>query len=227
MEEAYFIFNNILSLDYLTISKLPSIVRAQKNIIKTEIDGRDGFLTQDLGNYKGTIKTCEAWIKDLSYIDYISSWLTGSSDVIFSNEPDKIYKATIINQISFDLVARDFHTFLIQFDCQSHKYSINNPIITLTSAGTIYNATGTNSKPIIKLYGTGSITITINGDIINLTNVVNYVTIDSDLMDCYKDSQLMNQYMIGDFPLLIEGNNTISYTGNVSKIEVTPNWRYL
>lgn len=227
MEEPYFIFNNVSSTDYLTISKLPSIVRAQKNITKTELVGRDGFLTHDEGTYKGTIKTVECWIKDLKDIDYLSSWLTGSSDVIFSNEPDKIYKCTIINQIEFSLVARDFHTFLIQFEAQPHKYSINNNVITLTALGTIYNPTGTIARPIIKLYGTGAITLTVNGNITNLTNISSYVTINSDLQDTYKDSQLMNNYQVGDFPVLIPGNNTISFTGTVTSIEITPNFRYL
>lgn len=227
MEDPYFIFNNVSSADYLTISKLPSIVRAQKNITKIEIDGRDGFLTFDDGSYKGTVKTVECWVKDLKDIDYISSWLTGSSDVIFSNEPDKIYKCTIINQISFDLVARDFHTFLIQLEAQPHKYSINNDVITLTSSGTIYNPTGTIARPIIKLYGTGAINLTINSKVINLTNIVGYVVINSDLQDAYKDSTLYNNYMVGDFPMLIPQNNTISWTGTVTKIEITPNWRNL
>lgn len=227
MEEWNFIFNNESSLDYLTVSKLPSIFKAQKDITKIEIDGRDGFLTQDDGSYKGIIKTVECWVKDLSYIDYLCNWLTGSSDVIFSNEPDRVYKATIINQIQFDVVARDFHTFLIQFDCQPHKYAIDNNTIVLTSSGNVFNPAPTFSKPLIKIYGSGAINLTINGNVIKLTNISGYVTINSEMMDCYKDLQLMNNYMIGDFPSLISGNNIISWTGTVSKIEITPNFRYL
>jgi len=227
MKQAYFIFNNISSEDYLMVNTLPSIIKAQKDIEKIEIVGRDGFLTKDNGAYKGILKTVECTIMDLDNIDYICSWLDGSSDVIFSNEPDKIYKATIINQIEFKKVAVTFHTFIIQFDCQPHGYSIDNSIITLTSAGTIYNSGSANSKPIIKVFGTGAITLTVNGNIVNLTNIVDYVTINSDLMDCYKDTLLKNNDMSGEFPIIISGNNTISWIGNVTKVEITLNSRWI
>lgn len=69
--------------------------------------------------------------------------------------------------------------------------------------------------------------MTINSKVINLTNIVGYVVINSDLQDAYKDSTLYNNYMVGDFPMLIPQNNTISWTGTVTKIEITPNWRNL
>ena len=37
----------------------------------------------------------------------------------------------------------------------------------------------------------------------------------------------MNNRMSGDFPTLSPGNSTISWTGNVTYLTVTPNWRYL
>jgi len=227
MSMPYFIFNNINSLDYLTVNELPPIVRAERNIDKIEIPGRDGFLTEDYGTYKGIPKPVKCTIKDLSQIDYINSWLTGSGDVIFSNEPDKVYKGTIINSYEFAKILLTWHNATIQFDCQPHKYSIDNSIITLTTSGTVFNPGTANSKLVIKIYGTGSIDLTINGSVIHLTNVVDYVTIDSSLMDCYKDTNLKNNYMSGDFPEFILGENTISWTGTVTKIEITPNWRYL
>jgi len=63
--------------------------------------------------------------------------------------------------------------------------------------------------------------------VVNLTNVSEYVTINSDLMDCYKDTLLKNNDMNGEFPVLIVGNNTISWTGIVTKVEITPNFRYI
>lgn len=221
----FFIWNGIKS-DDLIINKLPNVIKAAKDITKTEVQGRDGFLTQDNGSYKSVVKSVECTMKDLERIDFICSWLTGSGEVTFSNEPTKVYKATIINQIEFERVVATFHSFIIQFDCQPHKYDIDNELITLLTSGSVYNA-GTTCKPIIKIYGTGAIDLTINSTIINLTNVDGYVTIDSDLIDCYKDAELKNNYMNGDFPELVNGTNNISWTGSVSRIEIIPNWRYV
>lgn len=223
----YFIFNNVDSTDYLIINKLPSIFKASKDIEKIEVHGRDGFLTQDLGSYRSIIKSVECTIKNLDNIDYICNWLNGSGDIIFSNESNKIYKATIINQIEFKKIFVTYYSFIIQFECQPHKYSINNDLLTLTSAGVVTNIGNTISNPIVKIYGTGDITLNVGTQTINLKNVVNYVTIDTALMDCYKDNTLKNGDMYGDFPVLSVGSNTINWTGTVVKVEILPNWRWI
>lgn len=227
MLQSYFIFKGQSSLDKnIIVSKLPPIERAQANIEKITVQGRDGFLTNDLGTYQSTIKPCECSL-DNGNIDDVCAWLTGSGEVIFSNEPNKKYKATIINQIPFGQIIPTFHTFILQFDCQPHKYAVDNNVITLIASGTkIYNK-GAASEPVIKVFGTGNIDLTINNNVVHLTNVVDYVTVDSDLMDCYKDTVLKNSNMLGDFPMLTNGQNTISWTGTVIKVEITPNWRWL
>ena len=106
-------------------------------------------------------------------------------------------------------------------------YEVNNDVITLVSPGTIVNTATKDSKPVIKLFGNGSIDLTVNSDVIHLTNIVDYVTIDSDMMDCYKGSELMNNNMLGEFPLLVVGENTFSWTGSVTSVEITPNWRWI
>ena len=223
----YFIFKGIDSKDYMIVNKLPSIIKAEADIDKIEVEGRNGFLTIDKGTHKGYVKQIECTIRNLDNVDFICSWLEGSGDIIFSNELDKIYKATIINQIEFKKVAVTFHRFIINFEVQPHKYLISNDLITLTSPGAIYNPGSANNKPLIKVYGTGSITLNINSNIINLTNVSGYVTIDSELMDAYKDTLLKNTDTNGEFPVFKVGNNTISWTGAVSKLEIIPNWRWI
>ena len=222
----FFIFKNIDSKDYLIVNNSPSIIKAKKDIQTIEIQGRDGFLTQDLGSYRSIIKSVECTIKNLEDINFINEWLNGSGEVIFSNEPTKVYKATIINQIDFGRIIKTYHKFIIEFEAQPHKYSLNNETITLQTTGTIYNSGSAIALPIIKLFGTGSLTLTINGATVNLTNVVDYVTIDSNLQESFKDLVYKNQYMTGLFPVLEKGNNIISFTG-ATKIEITPNFRYI
>lgn len=224
----YFTWKNISSLDKnIMVNKLPNFERPPANIEKIVIPGRDGFLTQDDGTYQGIVKTCECSL-DNGNIDDICSWLTGSGEVIFSNEPDKKYKAVIINKIPFSKIIPTFHSFIIQFECMPHKYSIDNNVITLTTPPATVTNTGTaTSKPIIKIYGTGIINLAINGIAITITNVIDYVTIDSVLMDAYKDTQLFNNNMYGNFPQLNVGANVMNWSGTVTKIEIIPNWRYI
>jgi predicted phage tail component-like protein len=223
----YFIFNNCSSLDYLILNKLPPIIKPAKDVDKIEIPGRDGFLTNDLGTYRGFTKTVECTIINLEDIDFISQWLSGGGEVVFSNEPDKKFKAVIINQIDFVKILQTFRSFIILFDCQPYKYAIDNNPITILTPQTIVNGGTKSSLPILKIYGNGNINLVINGNIINLTNVSEYLVIDSELMDAYKDTMLKNNEMNGEFPELRIGANSISWTGSVTKVEITPNWRYI
>lgn len=224
----YFIWKGMSTLDKnIIVNRLPAIMKAERSVQKIEVPGRHGFLTIDDRTYKGKIKVVEATLKN-GNIDDVASWLTGEDEVIFSNEPDRKYKAVIISQIDFNKILTDrFKKFTVIFDCQPFAYAVDNNVITLTAPGTIYNPCTAESEPIITVYGSGDITLTINGENIYLYNVTDYVTIDSMLMDAYKDTILKNNDMLGEFPELIPGENSISWTGNVAKIEITPNWRWL
>ena len=228
MAEPYFIYNNLISQDMgILVNELPPIIKAPRDIDKIIIPGRDGFLTEDLKTYGGTVKPCECTILDITMVDQVLAWLDGSGEVIFSNQLDRKYQACIINQIPFNRIIRKWYKFIVIFDCQPLALMLDNPVITLTAPGSIYNGGTYKSRPGIKVYGTGTIDLSINGSTIHLTNVVDYVTIDSGLMDCYKDTLLKNGDMAGDFPELIVGENIISWTGTVTSVLITPNWRYL
>nr|WP_278001857.1 phage tail domain-containing protein [Clostridium botulinum] len=183
---------------------------------------------------------------------------------MFSNEPDRYYKATIINKVSLDQMLKKFHSGIVQFDCQPFGYDLNNsPMIKITENNVIRNSkvihplntlnyTGGNlvepnklpsinesnsmeitnpgtkeSTPVITIWGYGSIDLNINDNIINLTNVANHIIIDSEIMDCYRDGQLFNNYMEGEFPVFKPGINKISWMGDITRFEIKSNWRWL
>lgn len=47
------------------------------------------------------------------------------------------------------------------------------------------------------------------------------------MKNAYNGSTLLNNKMSGEFPVLELGENNISWVGNVSKLEIQPNWRWL
>ena len=61
--------------------------------------------------------------------------------------------------------------------------------------------------------------------IVELTDISGSIVIDSALQEVYKGTTLMNDHMSGDFPLLKTGQNTISWSGTVTRVVVKPNWR--
>ena len=67
----------------------------------------------------------------------------------------------------------------------------------------------------------------IGTTIVELTDVSQNIVINSALKEAYKGNVLMNDHMSGDFPALKPGLNGISWTGTVTQVVVTPNWRAL
>ena len=211
------------------INKLPPSVVPENDIEEFEIQGRDGNLTIDYKTKKSYILPLECTIMDKSRIEEVKTWLMNTaSDLVFSWDSDYKYQARIINKIDISQSLKTFGEFPLLFKVQPYKLSIGDGLITLTEAtGTIYNGTGNISLPIIKVFGSGNVSVTINSQTVNLTNIVDYVTMDSNLEDALKDLVYKNSDMSGEFLTLENGNNTISWAGTVSKLEIVPNFRFI
>ena len=89
-----------------------------------------------------------------------------------------------------------------------------------TNAGTV------SSLPLIKLTGTGTVSLTANNTMSVALDTA-YVHIDSDIRDVYHLTNLKNRLSTGDFPYLAVGANAITVTGTVTEVVITPRTRYL
>ena len=92
------------------------------------------------------------------------------------------------------------------------------------SSFTVFNRGNTISRPTVTIYGTGTINLSINGAelfVINMDNA-DFITLDGGQMNAYQGEILMNRSVAGDYNNLVlnMGTNTISWTGDVTQIEV-------
>lgn len=227
-----FTFNNKNSYDDygIIITESPTFPSPKRKVTTVDIPGRSSALRYDENAYEDIIISLDCAVKEDTdlpdKIDQIKGWLIGSgeSELIFSNQPDKKYTAQVVNSIDFKETFNVLSEFPIIFNCRPFKYKVDEPLITVTSSNIILKNEGTfQSQPIIKIYGSGDLSITINGEAISIKNVSQYVTVDSVSMDCYKDDILKNCDMTGDFPVFNCGDNMISFSGGVTKIEVQVN----
>ena len=51
--------------------------------------------------------------------------------------------------------------------------------------------------------------------------------IDSALELTYKDKNTAGNLQVGEYPVLINGENLISWDSNITRLEIQPNWRCL
>ncbi|KEH91590.1 phage putative tail component (plasmid) [Clostridium botulinum C/D str. BKT12695] len=159
----------------------------------------------------------------------IKNWLMGKQNrLVFSDDADKFYIAQVINKFDIAQTLRILGSFPVIFNCKPFMYYFSGlEPVKITTPTSIYSPEFiVPSEPVIKIYGSGDIKLNINKYSIELLNVQDYVTVNSVLQECYKDTQNCNNKMCGEFPLLLE-ENKINWNGNVSKVEIIPNWRCL
>ena len=229
----WFSWNGVKCTEYgLHVLEQPPITVPAERATFTNVPGRPGSLTTLEGDdvYDDLILTAQCMISDPSSIRTIASYLKGSGKVAFANRPDGFYFARIVNQIPFEKILRGnpHRSFAVNFRCQPFWYPENVPVETLTTSTSLLNNPGSvYSEPTITVYGSGEITLMVGTQIVELTDIEDSITLNTSLMEAYKGDLSMNSCMSGEFPTLLPGSNVISWTGNVTKVVVLPNWRYL
>lgn len=228
----YIIFKNIKSssLEGLMICELPPITKPEMRTSIIEIDGKDGDIIEELG-YASYQKTLQIGLTRNFDINQIIKYFSGSGDLVLSNEPDKVYKATIYSKVDYEKLLR-FKTAEVEFHVQPYKYLLNEAPFELNITNEtelkVSNIGLEKSKPIITLYGEGEVQLSINGsDIFSINIDDEYVVINSIEEEAYKENVLKNRNMLGEFPILEIGINTIKWTGNLNKIIIEPKSRWI
>ena len=99
----YIIINGKKSnlINGLIITSLPPITKPKIRYTAEEIDGVDGYIINKLG-YSAYDKTFEIGLSYNYNIDDVIEYLNTEGQIIFSNEPDKYYNFTTLNQIDFE-----------------------------------------------------------------------------------------------------------------------------
>ena len=114
-------------------------------------------------------------------------------------------------------------SFELSFDCDPRLFlKSGDKVIRINGGGDIYNRTQFASKPIIRAYGTGTLTI---GDVsIEIISADEYTDIDCELQEAYKGATNCNSNIElenGVFPELMPGLNEITYSGI---LDIIPKW---
>lgn len=177
----------------LLICELPPITKPQMRVSETVIDGRDGSTFEELG-YSSYDKAVQIGLYGEYDIDKVIKYFTGEGDIIFSNEPTKVYSAKICSQIDYNRLLR-YRQATVVFRVQPFKHKYNEAIRetpSATASGTsivvsdceeahlkafkIYGKSTQNGTPtpdapvdIVSIGDDGNIGVNVNG--INLFNL--------------------------------------------------------
>lgn len=239
MSEAWFEYNGINSLDmHMRIVNDISFSSPEADIEFIEVLGKDGELAVDNKRLKGTVFSIPVRLQLPDSMDVndaatmISDWLKndiGWHRLRFSGSPDYEYVAICYEQINIQETLKQYGRTVINFRLKPYKYRTNGGLIVITNGSSLYNQEKRTSKPYIKVTGNGDVRFKNNGiEWLILKDIDEYIEVDSEVMSAYKGQRPSNNKMIGTlkplFPLLNPGENNITWTGNVTKLEINPRW---
>jgi len=215
----------------VTVLKYPEIVKPTLRVETVKVPGRDGELTlSGTPSYEAMVLECECMVPSVDKISAAAAWLTGRGDLVLGNDPDYAYDAQVIDEIRFEKILRGHahRRFTVPFLCQPlKKKATTEPNIELTAPGTVVNIGHVPSRPLIKIEGSGNVVLAVGAYSLSITDISTSILIDSDLGMATAGTVNESYKVSGAWPLLVVGNNAVSWTGTVSKVTITPRWRYL
>lgn len=238
MNKAWFEYKGINSLDmHLRIVNEISFTSPELDIELIEIKGKDGDLIVDNQRLRSTPMSFPVHLRLPEGLDVneastnISNWLksdVGWHTLRFSGSEKYEYTAVCYEQFSVAEMLKRYGKTVITFTLKPFKRLIGTGTHLLTNGDVLYNPEKRASKPIIYIEGSGNIDLFNNGvPWVSLRSVDGHITVDSEMMTVYKNTNAFNK-MVGlirpMFPLLYEGENKLTWTGNITKLDIKPRW---
>lgn len=233
MGQSYFIWNGVDCRSMGIIMRGPApIIRPEERVNHVEIPGRSGDLTETQGEniYNSYIQTVSFAVRGGQRVRDVFRWLRGAGYVTFSGEPDRRQQARVIGAVTLNKHGYnlDYWEGECQIYCQPLKELLNEPKVTITSAGTVRNNGDVECAPLWKITATGNVTLSAGGNTITVTTGSGTIWIDSDTMEVWNSDRtaLLTANSAGDFPVLQPGANSVT-GGGWSRIEIEKRERYL
>lgn len=205
----------------------------ERNIQSQEVAGRNGNLLFDMGNFRNISVRYPAAIKrDMpsrfrDFVNFAGSQV-GYQRLEDTYHPYEYRMARFISKMSVDTAGYMNRSgqFTLEFDCKPQRFlKSGEEAIEFTQNGILYNRTEFETKPFLRVYGSGAGTVGIGSNTITISAISEYVDIDCEIMDAYKGAINCNSMVSFTNDIVLKpGNNNIAKSGNISKVVITPRW---
>lgn len=153
----------------LIIQSLPPITKPKIRYSSEDIDGRDGDIITKLG-YAAYDKEVSVGLHGDFDVDDAIAFFNSEGEVVFSNEPDKYYRYSILDKIDFERLLR-FRTAKVKMHVQPFKHDavdrtfdiVNQFLHVEDSTASRFGITVTSSDGCIRVAGkaTGDVDIEV------------------------------------------------------------------
>lgn len=221
----------------LVIQELPPVVKPPMRIQQDVVDGVFGENITELGfsSYEKTMRIgvgSPVTPLDLENLTrFFAQPFNPSNDLIFSNDPDYIYKGRVYKQITFNRAGR-FRESDVTFLCQPFKYPASLPPLRFTSNSMMIPSWGTTyALPSIALTGSGIINVYYGGELkltIDFGESTQSLVIDCEAQNAYDGDILANRQVVGNYAdFKVFDEQTMTLEGSWNSCVVSNYERYI
>lgn len=197
-----------------------------------DVPGRDGSLWLDDQAYERVQIKVPMRARNTGDLTAIDLWLTGAGDLRLSSNDQYVCRARAVSKHDYTrfLPGTGFVNFEMVFDCDPFLYQANPQATPLYEPFTLANPGALPAEPLLRVYGRGNVVLAVGDVSITLTDLSGAVAIDCDAKLAYTvGASTPVAITLNDerWPVLGLGGTRISWSGQVEKVIVEPNWRWL
>lgn len=206
----------------------------ERDVEGVTIPGRNGELTIDNkrlenikvtypasicgGNFAEKARAARAWLCSVS----------GYRRLEDDYDPDTFRMARFVSGLRFDMTKKNNAGKVnITFDAMPQRWlKSGEDAVELSADGKLVNPTLFTALPTITLTGDGPGELIINGHTIQISDVGGNVTLNREIRRAYAGTTPRDYTMTGRFDWLglVPGENTISFSGGITAVSITPRW---
>lgn len=236
---SYIKFNNHQTDEfYLKLENEVVFSSPSRNVEFEKIQGQDGQIANGDRTLNNITRSYPFRIRAPMNVDIqtvatdVSNWLKQDAlwhDLEFGGDPDYIYRAMYVSEYNIERVTSWYGKVVLTFVMKPYKF-LKSSLSEITLGSTIINPTQRHARPLIKVRGTGNITIKIGQSTWTLRNVDQGVVIDT-LLDTVTNlsgtAAAWDKITSYPLPTIAPGNNAVTITGNVTDIKIIPRWEVI
>lgn len=245
MADNFFIFSGRRCTDYdMFVEHYPEQPKPARKLEHIDVPGRNGSLTIDGGGYENVTVRYDCYFRGgPEQASAIAAWLysagSGYTRLEDTYHPGVYRLASFNGPVTAENIMGRHGRCTLEFTCRPELWlkSGDEPMVLLpdpevrTFEAAIYNPTAFVSRPLMRLEGVGAGSINLGRTYVSITGLEDYLEIDADTQNCYRDDVNANSKvtLTSDlFPELVPGVNRLLAAGvgaqAFSKITIWPRW---
>ena len=229
-------FNGVSSEELgIVVEHPPNYEIAKRRYETIQVPGRNSDIIIDNNCFDNVDRTYDIAIGQEGgdftvFASRMADWLSSGSGYCRledTYEPDYYKMAVMSDPGEIINILQQAGRATVTFNRRPERFlKMGERFVDVRNGSILTNPTKYVAKPIIELSGSGSGSMTVGRRTIEIRNIVDVITIDSELQEAYSDGVNQNGNIIAPdgLPILEAGENLISYSGGITNVTISPRW---